>query len=71
MKFKKGKLYYDVRFNEILKYSHKRKGYLIFIEQEENNGVFKVWGNSVIARRVYSENTAQRLIDYENLKVER
>ena len=71
MKFKKGKLYYDPRFNEILKYSHKRKGYFIFIEQEENNGVFKVWGNSVIARRVYSEKTAQRLIDYENLKVER
>lgn len=69
MKFEKGKLYYDARFNEILKYSHKRKGYLIFIEQEENNGVFKVWGNSVIAKRIYSENTAQRLIDYENLKV--
>lgn len=71
MKFEKGKLYYDARFNSILKYSHKRKGYLIFIEQEENNGVFKVWGNSVIAKRVYSEKTAQRLIAYENLKVER
>ena len=71
MKFKKGKIYYDAKYNEILKYSHKYGGKLIFIEQEENNGVFKVWGNSVIARRVYSENTAQRLIDYENLKVER
>ena len=40
----------------------------IFIEQEEKNGSFKVWGNSVIAMRVYSEKTAQRLIDYENLK---
>ena len=71
MKFKKGKLYYDAKWNEILKYSRKRKGYLIFIEQEEKNGVFKVWGNSIIARRVYSENSAQRLIAYENLKVER
>lgn len=71
MKFKKGKLYYDRKFDEILKYCHKRKGYFIFLEQEENNGVFKVWGNSIIAIRVYSENTAQRLIDYENLKVER
>ena len=68
MKFKKGKLYYDARFNEILKYSHKYKGYLIFIEQEENNGVFKVWGNSFVAERVHTEETAQRLIDYENLK---
>ncbi len=71
MKFKKGKLYYDARFNEILKYSRKRKGCFIFLEQEEKNGSFKVWGNSVIAMRVYSEKTAQRLIDYENLKLER
>ena len=67
MEFKKGKLYYDATFNQILKYRHKRKGYFIFLEQEENNGVFKVWGNSIIALRVYSEKTAKRLIEFKKI----
>ena len=65
MKFKKGKLYYDERYNEILEYSFKLKNYFIFLEQEENNGVFKVCGNSIIARRYYSEKEAQSLIEYK------
>ena len=64
MKFEKEKIYYDVKSNEILKYSHKYNGMLYFTAKEVKNGVLKTWGNLRIAKRIYSEKEAQKLIEY-------
>ena len=69
MKFKKSEIYHDPKYDMILKFSHKYKGNFIFIEQELENGVLKTWGSLNISKRVYSENTAKRLIEYKHLKV--